>query len=252
MLRLVLAFILFALPLSAEEKVVADLSQNRVAITANFDGTSILIFGAVKRFTPPPEGGPLEVVIAVSGPLQPVTVRRKERTLGIWINRNAVEVDAAPSFYTVAATGTLSDILSETEDFRYKISLKHLIRSVGVAEVQGAEEFSEALVRIRQNNGLYSQGGHEVALNAETLFRTEIALPSNLVEGSYRTRIFLIRDRKVVDEYETKIDVQKVGLERWIYNLAHQKPLVYGILSLAIAIAAGWLASAVFRVLRLN
>jgi hypothetical protein len=57
---------------------------------------------------------------------------------------------------------------------------------------------------------------------------------------------------QVVDVYETTIAVRKVGLERWIYNLAHQKPLIYGILSLTIAILAGWLASAVFRLLRLN
>jgi hypothetical protein len=41
-------------------------------------------------------------------------------------------------------------------------------------------------------------------------------------------------------------------LERWIYNLAHAYPLIYGILSLTIAIIAGWLASAVFRYIRLS
>ncbi|MEM7491144.1 MAG: TIGR02186 family protein, partial [Pseudomonadota bacterium] len=38
--------------------------------------------------------------------------------------------------------------------------------------------------------------------------------------------------------------------ERFIYNLAHDRPLIYGLLSLAIAIAAGWGASAVFRLVR--
>ena len=44
--------------------------------------------------------------------------------------------------------------------------------------------------------------------------------------------------------------MRKVGLERWIYNLAHERQLIYGILSLVIAIAAGWMASAVFRYMR--
>ncbi|HHB81406.1 MAG TPA: hypothetical protein ENK83_06650, partial [Aliiroseovarius sp.] len=36
--------------------------------------------------------------------------------------------------------------------------------------------------------------------------------------------------------------------ERWIYALAHEKPLIYAIMALVIAIVAGWGASAFFRV----
>jgi len=253
MLRLFIALLLLAAPAFAQESVVAGLSQSRVAITANFDGTGILIFGAVKRETPPPDGGPLHVVITVAGPSHRVTVRRKERVLGIWINRASVEVDAAPSFYAVATTGPLENILSQTEDLRYRVSISNMIRNVGEqGKADDVDSFSDAVIRIRNNNGLYSKSGGIVELTDETLFQTQIALPSNLVEGDYLTRIFLTRDQKVVDEYETTISVRKVGLERWIYNLAHERPLIYGILSLTIAIIAGWLASAIFRVLRLN
>jgi hypothetical protein len=44
--------------------------------------------------------------------------------------------------------------------------------------------------------------------------------------------------------------VKKVGLERFLYNLSRQQPLIYGLLSLAIAILAGWLASSFFRMIR--
>lgn len=253
MIRLILAFLLVANLASAEEKVVAGLSQSLVSITANFDGTGILIFGAVKRDAPAPDTGPLEVVIAVTGPATPVVVRRKSKEYGIWVNTASVEVDRAPSFYAVASTSPLRDVLSEIEDRRYKITIDRLIRSVGVArEGLDAASFSEAVIRIRQDKGLYTEVGGDIELTDETLFRTQIALPSNLVEGDYSTRIFLTRDKKVVDAFETTLAVRKVGLERWIYNLAHQKPLIYAILSLTIAIAAGWTASAVFRLLRLN
>ena len=39
----------------ADETVVAGMSQNRVSITASFEGSEILIFGAVKRFQPVPD-----------------------------------------------------------------------------------------------------------------------------------------------------------------------------------------------------
>jgi hypothetical protein len=53
--------VLLALALPARaETMVAGLSQNRVSITANFDGSEILVFAAVAREAPVPEGDPLE------------------------------------------------------------------------------------------------------------------------------------------------------------------------------------------------
>ena len=91
-----------------------------------------------------------------------------------------------------------------------------------------------------------------MALDEQTLFRTAIELPANLTEGSYQTRIFLTRGGAVISQFETAIEVRKVGLERWIYTLSREQPMIYGLMSLAIAIAAGWGASAAFRMMRQN
>lgn len=110
--RLVLLLCFAALPLRAEE-VVLGLSKDKVAITATFEGSEILIFGAVKREEPIPDV-PLDVVIAVAGPSEPVTVRRKDRRFGIWVNTDVVVLDSAPSFYAVATTGPLDKVMSDT------------------------------------------------------------------------------------------------------------------------------------------
>lgn len=251
LLRALLVLLTFvSLPARAEE-VVLGLSQDQVAITATFDGSEILIFGAVKREAPIQQTPPLQVVIAVSGPQGPVTVRRKERKFGIWVNTDAVEVDAAPSFYAVATSGPFSDVLTNVEDQRHKVSIPRAIRSVGAPmNVSDAQAFAEAVIRIRKNEGLYQMLEGAVQFDQQTLFRTSISMPANLTEGNYPTRIFLTRGGKVVSTLETVIDVNKVGLERWLFDLSRQKPLVYGLMSLAIAIAAGWTASAAFTLLR--
>ena len=250
MLRLTLALILLITPLAAEE-VVLGLSQEEVAITATFDGDDILIFGAVKREKPIPDGDPLEVIVAVAGPSEPLTVRRKDKRLGICVNVDAVVIDEAPSFYAVASTGPLSEVLSNTEDLRHKISINRAIRFVGAPDgITDSGKFTEALIRIRKNAELYQTLENNVDLAQQTLFRTQIDMPANLVEGGYKTRIFLTRNGQVIDSYERVIDVRKVGLERWLYNMAHGTPLLYGLMSLAIAIAAGWGASAAFRAIK--
>ncbi|MDU8911376.1 TIGR02186 family protein [Aestuariicoccus sp. MJ-SS9] len=254
MRRLLILLLLCALPITAPaeaEEVVLGLSQDSVSISTNFDGSEILIFGAIKRETAIPEGPPLQVIIAVAGPSHPLTVRRKEKKLGIWVNADAVEVDAAPSFYAIATSAPWNEVITDTEDLRHKVSIPRAIRSVGAPmQVENAQEFSEAVIRIRKNNGLYQLREGTVDLRQETLFDTAIAMPANLTEGDYRTRILLTRGGRVVSQYETTIDVRKVGLERWLFNLSRNQPLVYGLMSLAIAIAAGWGASAAFRMLR--
>lgn len=250
MLRALALLLLLALPAQAEE-VVAGLSQNRISITTNFDGSEILIFGAVKRETAIPEGGPLQVIVTVAGPSEPVVVRKKDRRFGIWVNTDAVEVDLAPSYYAVATSAPWREVVRDVEDLRHKISVQRAIRSVGApATVLDAASFTEALIRIRERRDLYQTNIGSVSVSEETLFNTAVQLPANLTEGIYTARFFLTRDGVVIDRHETEISVQKVGLERFLFNLAHEQPLVYGILSLFIAIAAGWGASAFFRYLR--
>ncbi|MFC7703831.1 TIGR02186 family protein [Plastorhodobacter daqingensis] len=247
----VLLLLLLAAPAQAqerEEEVIAALSQSNVAINATFIGSEILVFGAVRREAPAPDGI-LGVIVTIEGPSGPLTVHRKERMLGIWVNNDAVFVDRAPSFYAVASSAPLPDVLTNTEDLRHGISIPRAIRAIG-AQVSDAPLFTEALIRIRSERGLYQHLENAVVLDRDTLFRARISLPSNLTEGTYLTRIFLTRDGRVIDSHETAIHVQKVGLERWIFVLAHEQPFLYGLLSLIVAVAAGWGASALFRYAR--
>ncbi len=250
-MRLLLALLLLVSWPARAEEVVLGLSQDSVSISTNFDGSEILIFGAVKREDAIPEDPPLQVIIAVAGPDQSVTVRKKDRRFGIWVNVEAVEIDAAPSFYAIATSAPWNEVISDVEDLRHSISIPRAIRSVGAPmDVSDPQSFTDAIIRIRKSNRAYQLHESSVNLREETLFDTAIAMPANLTEGAYPTRIFLTRGGEVVSQYETEIDVRKVGLERWLFTLSREQPLLYGLMSLAIAIAAGWGASAAFRALR--
>lgn len=252
MIRALVCLMLACLPVWGHaETVVLGLSKESIRITTNFNGSEILIFGAVKRDAPLPDGDPLEVAITVAGPSTPLNVFRKSRVGGIWINTDAVEIDAAPGFYAVATSAPWDQVVSQTADLRHKISVARAIRSVGASdEVGDAQSFTDAVIRIRTEDSLYQSLIGAVTIDEQTLFRTVIHMPANLPEGVYKARIFLMRGGLMVDKYETDIEVGKVGIERFLYNLSRQNALVYGLLSLALAAIAGWGASAVFRLLR--
>ena len=234
------------------EQIVAGISRDEIDITTNFDGSELIIYGAIKRETPIP-ADQLDVVVAVAGPSESVTVRHKERRLGIWVNTGRLSVGAAPSFYVVASTRPLHLILTPEQDQRYRISVPLAMRSfAGPVEVEDTVPYTEALIRLREGEGLYRLDDGAVRLAEQTLFRADVRLPANLIEGDYSARIFLLRDGKVIDTFRAPIEVRKVGLERWLYRLALENPFVYGIMSLAIAIAAGWGASVAFRLVKRN
>lgn len=250
MIRLLLALVLLALPAQAEE-IVADLSQDRISISTNFDGSEILIFGAVKRDKPQPIGQRLAIIITIAGPREDVVIRRKERRLGIWVNTDSFEMPDVPTFYSVASSVPLVQALLPEEDEAWAITTARAITAPGTQVPSGeAADFMEALIRVRTADDIYGTSEEGVQVRDSTLFSAEIALPADLTEGNYNTRIFLTRDGTVIDSFGTSIFVQKVGLERWIYALAHDQPIIYGLLSLFIAIAAGWGASAIFRVFK--
>jgi len=245
-----LAALVLAAAASADEEVLAGLSQTQVALTADFVGSEILVFGAIRREAPTDPGAdPLQIIVTIEGPSQPLVVWRKARRGGIWINVDSVRVGRAPSFYAVATSAPFNETLSATEDLRHRVSIGRAVRATG-ARLEDAPLFTDALIRLRQQDGLYQKLEGQVNFERETLFSTTIALPANLTEGRYSTRIFLTRGGDVVDMFETGIEVQKVGLERTLYQLAHERPALYGILAVVLAVVAGWGASEIFRFVR--
>ncbi len=232
------------------EEVVAGLSQDNIGITTSFDGSAILIYGAVKRDAPEPTGH-LGVIVTLEGPSGAVTIRHKTREMGIWVNTSSVGVASAPTYYAVASSAPLAEILDPAQDVIQRISIPLALRSfAGPIEVEDARPFTEAMLRIREAENLYQLDEGAVHLVEDTLFRADFTLPANLTEGDYKTRIFLTRDGQVVDQYRAAIYVRRVGLERWLYMLSQNYAAIYGLMSLALAVIAGWAAAEAFKFLR--
>ena len=249
-----------ALPAAASE-IVGALSQSRVSLTTSFSGSEILIFGAIRR-DPNEEqlaesdeangSTDYDVVIVIEGPRQPVAVWRKDRRAGIWMNVDSMAMASVPSFYAVATTAPLNQIVSPETDATYRISARQAIRGV-TGDTAGTPEsalFTEALMRIRERSQQYLALDRWVHLDRDILFRANVRLPANLTEGAYTTRMYLVQNGAVVSQFRTAIFVRKDGVERWIHQLAFDQPLLYGLLSLVIALVAGWGASALFRMIR--
>jgi uncharacterized protein (TIGR02186 family) len=221
------------------EEVQADISTREVSIKTDFGGTEILIFGNVDfSHAPTVEEGGYDVIVVVSGPSEPVVVRRKQRVAGIWVNGPGKVFLWPPRFYAVLSSGPLQEIASDKTLKRLGIGLSNLDfgRYMGTPEER---RYREAVVRLRKEEGLYQEHDDGVSFIGRSLFRATVDLPVNVPIGRYATDVYLFRDGALLNLKQGSLDVNKAGLERAIYTLAFQQPFLYGLLAVVLAVLAG-------------
>jgi len=223
------------------QDLVIDLSDPIVAITTGFAGTDVLLFGVAQK-----EG---DLVVVVRGPQHNQIIRRKERTWGIWINSDEVEFTEIPTFYSIASSRPIEEFVSLTEADIHQIGADKLIfRPVAhQAPIDDITQFSDALLRIKKQDELYTLNETKLVYLGNGLFKTEVHFPANVAVGTYGIDVYLFQEGELVENQTTLLNVRKFGLEAGIFDFAHRHSLAYGVLAVLIAALAGWLANAAFR-----
>lgn len=236
------ALLLLTIPAFAEENVTSLLSQDYLQINSTFTGSELTVFGAVQNPSP---GGMHDVVVVVRGPETLMTVRRKDRIAGLWIN-NARAKLWLPSYYFIAATRALSSIADEDTLGRYELGLSSLKPEV-MASDGDVTPYTAALVRSEKGAGLYVQHEDGVEMQNATLFRVHVPIPASVPRGSYDVEVYLFRDGNVVSAQSTPFYVDQAGFERRLFDFAHGWPLFYGVCTVLMAILLGWGSTLFFR-----
>lgn len=235
---------LLALPSSAEANgIAADVSDRLIAITTAFVGGEVVVFGAMDEV-----GG--DIVITMQGPSQSQMVRRKSRIAGIWINRDRVEFENVPSYFAIASTRALDDIAELPVRNQFRLGVDHLPVMLVDGDGYSPEEreaFEEALIRNKQKAGLYSEEPGNVTFPGSRLFRTTFSFPATVPPGNYEIEVLKLEDGQVTGAQKSSLQISKIGIEAEVFDFAHQRSALYGMLAIVIAVAAGWLAGVVFR-----
>jgi uncharacterized protein (TIGR02186 family) len=239
------AAILAALTLLASvparaEPVVADISNHLIAITTGFTGTEVLVFGATD--------GEGDVVAIVRGPEREEIVRRKERMAGIWTHGESYRFRRVPSFYAVAASKPLAEMAPQSVLARHQIGLDNLrLEAPGREDDPARREFAQALIRLKQDDGLFPTKTEQVQFLGNQLFRAKIVFPSNVPVGTYMVEVFLLRNGEVAGAQTAPLVISKIGLGAEIYLFAHRDAPIYGAIAILMALMAGSSAAFLFR-----
>lgn len=260
LLRIVIAAVSLAsaLPVTAQEdrrpeiseRLEIGISTDEIAISSDFRGADLTIFGAIEGYDPNLLAQrKYDIVVALEGPKDNLTVRRKERVLGIWVNRRSMTFELAPESYSLSSTRNVDEIAPAAVLNSIGVGLQHIrLDPIGfIGDGSNISEFREAFRRLKESGGYYQRDPGGVQFISASLFKATVRLPANVPNGTHVVRAHLFRDGVFISEKALPLRVVKTGLEQMISNAAYDNPISYGILAVILAVLTGWIASVVFR-----
>nr|WP_237219757.1 TIGR02186 family protein [Sphingomonas arenae] len=232
----------------AAPKLVPDVSNRAVEIRYSFTGADLLLFGAILYPGGRTPNRPADVAVVLRGPVQPIVLREKQKIAGIWMNADSNRFRSAPSFYSVASSRPLPDLIDERTAAVYELGLENLQLSPGGgAQPDKARRFEAGLLDLKRRAGLYSENPSGVEISEGVLYRARIFIPSQVPVGTYTAETFLIDRGKVLAVATKEIEVSQAGVERSIGIAARRYSLLYGLAAVLLSLGLGWGAAALFR-----
>jgi uncharacterized protein (TIGR02186 family) len=224
----------------AQDLFLGDLMDHRIMITAGFTGIDVFIYG-VKQ-------GPGDVVVVLRGPPADYAVRRKERVAGIWLNTDRVDFQGVPSFYAVASSKPLDEVMSPAAQAREEIGVGHLkLVPADDSASPDSAPFAAGLVRVKQSAGLFRPDVVTIKFDNRPLYFGTVHFPANVPTGNYDVRVILLRAGEIVGAQTVPLQISKGGTDAWVYERAHDQSAAYGLCAIIGALLLGWTAHLVFR-----
>jgi uncharacterized protein (TIGR02186 family) len=232
----------------AEPKLVPDISARSIEIRYSFSGAQLLLFGAILYPGGRVPRRPADVIVVLKGPVEPILVREKEKIAGIWMNADSNRFRSAPSFYAVASSAPVRQLVDERTAAVYELGLQDLQLSPGGGALPDKERrFEAGLLDLRTREGLYAENPHGVEISEGVLYRARIGIPSQVPVGTYTAETFLVSNGKVIAAATKEIEIDKSGFERFVALAARRHGFLYGLAAVLLSLGLGWAAAIAFR-----
>jgi uncharacterized protein (TIGR02186 family) len=250
-LILILTFAFFILHFA-----IAGTAQAMLTATANHDHITIDFFyhGSTVSVRGMSDPG-VDLVVKITSPEGHQVLKQKGKVAGtLWMNVGQLKFEQTPNFYEVFSTKKVEDILSREELERYVIGYSALAKHVEITPVANEEEkakWFDEFVKFKEESKVYttSAGKIETTMNAEGKQEYYIltAWPYQAQPGDYLVSVYAVKDNKVVEQAQSKVNVEQVGMVKTLATMAKNSPAIYGFLSIGVALGAGFGVSLVFR-----
>lgn len=239
-------------PTESLNDLPAAVVEEQITVSSDYRGSYVTVFGVN-----PDRRGRGDIVVVVRGPNEGAVIMRKRNFYGLWVNGDPVEFAQAPSFFAVLSNRPLRQIANAQSIWQYQLD-PAASAQLASAVPAGADPsaYRRALVRLRYRQGLYQSYDGRARPEADRggltmyqggLFRAVVRLPANAPIAQYYADTYLFREGRLVSSQRIPVTISRIGVERRIHDLATNASWLYGIVTVLLALFAGWVAALLFR-----
>lgn len=217
------------------------VSDEVVAKDYRFKGKSIEIKGKHTDLN--------ELILIVSGPLVSYEISRWEKNFGVWINHNKATMPAEYSYYYISSSKPIHTITSRELIEFLTLDLNHKRCSFeGEVSEEMQDDYCEQFVKFMQRRGLYTGLVHNLNLDTDGTFTAILELPADVPNGNYTIALYSLdaKGDMTWDTY-TYFTIVSSDFYGMIRSFALNSPLMYSLVSIAIAIFFGLAAGFLFN-----
>lgn len=231
-------------------RAAADISlvanHDHITIDFFYHGSSVSARGTTEPGT--------DVIVKIAGPDGKETLKEKGKTAGVlWMNVGTLHFENTPNLYEIYSTRPIDQILApeaaDREVLGYRALGKHLVLDP-VASQEDREKWVGEFIRFKENSKLYGSSVGAIATevkDGKQAYCLKTEWPYQATPGDYTVTAYAVRDGKVIEKIQKPVDVRQVGVVRTLSKMAKNNGALYGLLSIAIALGAGFGVGLIFR-----
>jgi uncharacterized protein (TIGR02186 family) len=231
------------------------MSSAQLTATANHDHINIDFFyhGSTVSIRGLSDPG-TDLIIKIASPEGHQALKKRGKVAGLlWMNVGELKFENVPNLYSLHSTKKLEDMLSPDEMLKYVLGYSALEKHITISPLSTQEEkdkwFNEFL-KYKQASSLYTTDYGKISTTMQDGKQQYYILtpwPYQATPGEYIVTVYAVKDKKIVEKAETKVQVQQVGTIKTLAAMAKNKGALYGLLSILAALGAGFGVGMVFR-----
>jgi len=217
-----------------------------IGVDLFFSGATLHVLGTI------PAGQ--QAAVYCVGKEGPLRLKKKGRVLGLlWMNTADIFVESVPSLYILATSAPVARLAPADVLARLGVGWDALEAGANIRGPSSAEEghalFRE-LVRMKTHEGLYALAESAAlikpAASGELEVLADLPLPALSPPGDYQVRLVAFGGGEGVLVGETPLRIRQQGATAFVSRMALERGLLFGVVSVVVAIAAGMLTGIAF------
>ncbi len=223
-----------------------NVSPEHISIDSLYHGSRVLITGEV--------GADEEVIVKITSEEGKVDLRRKGKKGGVlWMNVGELTIEPVSDVYLLFSTSDINEILNPEQQNRYVIgydALKKIVSLEPVSDEAEKEKWFDEFIKFKETNNIYGvfPGSIDVISSGEgRKFRLEAEWPYQAPPREYKVSAYTVKNGLISGESNATLIVEKTGVLKFLSGMAFNNAAVYGVVSIIIALFAGFIVSIIFK-----